>query len=91
MRIERIDDKTVKCYLSHEELAEYEITYKDFVTRTEKAKNMVEQIIAQAWKDLAKGKDVSIYGFIARGQALLCKIVPHGQVMKIWKKQQKLP
>lgn len=52
MRIERIDDKTVKCYLSHEELAEYEITYKDFVTRTEKAKNMVEQIIAQAVEEV---------------------------------------
>ena len=52
MRIERIDDKTVKCYLSQEELAEYEITYKDFITRTDKAKNMVEQIIAQAVEEV---------------------------------------
>ena len=50
-----------------------------------------EQIIKKAWKDLAKGKDVSIYGLVANGQAVLCKILPHGQVMKIWKKQQKLP
>ena len=52
MRIERIDDKTVKCYLSQEELAEYEITYKDFVTRTQKAKEMVEHIIAQAVEEV---------------------------------------
>ena len=52
MRIERIDDKTVKCYLSNEELAEYEITYKDFVTRSQKAKEMVEQIVAQAIEEV---------------------------------------
>ena len=33
MKIERIDDKTVKCFLSNEELEEYDIDYKDFVTR----------------------------------------------------------
>ena len=52
MKIERIDDKTVKCYLSNEELAEYEITYKDFVTRSQKAKEMVEQIVAQAIEEV---------------------------------------
>lgn len=52
MRIERIDEKTVKCYLSNEEMAEHEITYKDFVTRSQKAKNMVEQIIAQAVEEV---------------------------------------
>ena len=30
MRIERVDDKTVKCFLSNEELDEYNIDYKDF-------------------------------------------------------------
>lgn len=38
MKIERIDDKTVKCFLSNEELEEYDIDYKDFVTRSDKAK-----------------------------------------------------
>ena len=52
MRIERIDDKTVKCYLSSEELEEYEITYKDFLTRSDKAKEMVSQIIAQAVEEV---------------------------------------
>ena len=52
MRIERIDEKTVKCYLTNEELAEYEITYQDFVTRSQKAKEMVEQIIAQAVEEV---------------------------------------
>ena len=36
MKIERIDEKTVKCFLSNEELEEYEIDYKDFVMRSEK-------------------------------------------------------
>lgn len=49
-----------------------------------------EQIISKAWKDLEKGKDLSIYGFIANGQALLCKLLPHRLVMYIWQKQQKL-
>ena len=49
-----------------------------------------EQIITKAWKDLEKGRDLSIYGFIANGQALLCKLLPHKLVMYIWQKQQKL-
>jgi len=49
-----------------------------------------ENIVKRAWKDLAKGRDVSIYGVIARGQAALCKILPHKLVMDIWQKQQDL-
>ena len=49
-----------------------------------------EMIIKQAWKDLSKGKDISIYGTVAKGQAALCKILPHKLVMNIWKKQQDL-
>ncbi len=48
MRIERVDDKTVKCFLSNEELDEYDIDYKDFVLRSEKAKEVVQEIIVQA-------------------------------------------
>ncbi|MDE7269941.1 MAG: adaptor protein MecA [Acetatifactor sp.] len=48
MKIERVDDKTVKCFLSNEELEEYEIDYKDFILRSEKAKQVVHDIIAQA-------------------------------------------
>ena len=52
MRIERIDDKTVKCFVSNEELDELDITYKDFLLRSEKAKEMVEQIVAQAIEEV---------------------------------------
>lgn len=48
MKIERVDEKTVKCFISNEELEEYDITYKDFVMRSDKAKEIVEEIIAQA-------------------------------------------
>lgn len=52
MRIERVDEKTVKCYLSNDELEEYDISYKDFVTRSEKAKEVVEEIIEQAEEEV---------------------------------------
>lgn len=52
MRFERIDDKTVKCFISNEELEEFDITYKDFITRSEKAKEVVEEIIEQAVEEV---------------------------------------
>lgn len=52
MRIERIDDKTVKCFLSNEELEEYDIDYKDFILRSEKAKEIVQEIIEQAVQEV---------------------------------------
>lgn len=52
MKIERVDDKTVKCFLSNEELDEYEIDYKDFVMRSEKAKEVVQEIIVQAEEEV---------------------------------------
>ncbi|MCH5344343.1 MAG: adaptor protein MecA [Acetatifactor sp.] len=52
MKIERVDDKTVKCFLSNEELEEYDIDYKDFVLRSEKAKEIVKEIIEQAEEEV---------------------------------------
>ena len=49
-----------------------------------------EDIVSRAWRDAARGKDVSMYGFIARGQALLVKLLPHRMVMSIWQNQQDL-
>lgn len=52
MKIERVDEKTVKCFLSNEELDEYNIDYKDFVMRSEKAKEVVQEIIAHATEEV---------------------------------------
>lgn len=52
MKIERIDDKTVKCFLSNEELEEYDIDYKDFLTRSDKAREVVQEIIHQATEEV---------------------------------------
>lgn len=52
MRIERVDDKTVKCFLSNEELEEYNIDYKDFIMRSEKAKEVVQEIIELAEEEV---------------------------------------
>jgi short-subunit dehydrogenase len=49
-----------------------------------------DDIVKRAWRDLDRGKDVSKYGFKARAQAALCKILPHKLVMYVWMKQQKL-
>ena len=49
-----------------------------------------EQIVKRAWRDMKKGKDVSMYGFIARAQTLLTKMLPHKLVMSVWQSQQKL-
>lgn len=52
MRIERVDEKTVKCFLSNEELEEYDIDYKDFVLRSDKAREIVQEIIEQAEEEV---------------------------------------
>lgn len=48
------------------------------------------KIVKRAWRDLRRKKDVSKFGFIARGQVFLSKILPHKLIMYIWCKQQKL-
>lgn len=52
MKFERVDDKTVRCFLSNEELEEYQITYKDFIFRSDKAREVVEDIIEQAVEEV---------------------------------------
>lgn len=49
-----------------------------------------KDLVARGWRDMERGKDVSGYGFIARAQALLCKILPHSLVMNVWMAQQSL-
>lgn len=52
MRIERVDEKTVKCFLTNEELEEYDIDYKDFVMRSEKAREVVQEIMEHASEEV---------------------------------------
>lgn len=49
-----------------------------------------EDIVAQTWKDAKKRREVSVYGFTAKGQRLLVKLLPHSLVMRVWMKQQGL-
>ncbi len=48
MRIERVDQDTIKCYLSLEEMEEYKIDYRDFLSRSEKAQKLMHRIIEEA-------------------------------------------
>ena len=50
-----------------------------------------DDIVRRTWRDAKRGKDVCQYGFVARGQAALTKLLPHSLVMDVWMKQQKLP
>ena len=47
-------------------------------------------VVRKAYIDMQKKKSVSVYGFIANVQRVLCKLLPHNFVMSIWCKQQKL-
>ena len=50
-----------------------------------------KQIVTKAWKDVAKkNKDISMYGFMAKAQTLMVKILPHKIVMSVWQSQQGL-
>ncbi|MBR4547100.1 MAG: hypothetical protein IKO66_03510, partial [Paludibacteraceae bacterium] len=48
-----------------------------------------EDLVRRGWRDLLRDRDVSTYGFIARAQLVLVKLLPHRLVMHIWCKQQK--
>lgn len=48
-----------------------------------------EDLVRRGWRDLLRGRDVSTFGFIARAQIVLVKLLPHRLVMHIWCKQQK--
>ena len=49
-----------------------------------------EDMVRRAWRDAKRGKDVSQFGFVARFQAGLTKLLPHSLVMDVWMRQQKL-
>lgn len=48
-----------------------------------------EQVVTAALRDMKRGKDVSVCGFMNKAQALVCKLLPHRLVMAIWCRQQK--
>lgn len=52
MKFEKIDDKTVKCFLSNAELEQYEISYKDFVMRSEKVRSLLEDVVHRAAEEV---------------------------------------
>ena len=59
------------------------VYYNNFVT--------AEQVVERSYKDIEKGKDVSICGASTRFQVFLAKLISHRTVMNIWCKQQKKP
>ena len=57
------------------------VYYNNFVTP--------EQVVSRSYRDIARGKDVSVCGASTRFQVFIAKLLPHKLVMKIWCKQQK--
>lgn len=48
-----------------------------------------EKLIKKAMKGAMKRKDVVLYGFIAKAQTAMVKLLPHKYVMSTWERQQK--
>lgn len=48
MKIERVDENTIKCYISTEEMEKYQVEYTDFLSRTDKAQELMRTIMRQA-------------------------------------------
>jgi len=59
------------------------VYYNNFVTP--------EQVVKRAFRDMNKGKDVSVCGASTRFQLFLAKMLPHKLVMRIWCMQQHKP
>lgn len=49
-----------------------------------------KKVVNAAWKNYNKGKDVSLYGFVSKGQVALVSLLPKKLVMNIWQKQNDL-
>ena len=49
-----------------------------------------KDVVALAWRDAKRGRDMSKYGAVARFQGALSKLLPHSFVMSYWMKQQQL-
>ena len=60
------------------------------VVKSYAAMYKAEDVVARAWKDAKAGKEVCRFGFIARAQSLLAKLLPHSFIMNVWMRQQKL-
>lgn len=71
-------DRATKTNAKNEVVSKYVVMYKP------------EKVVAKAIKDTFKGKEMSIYGFIARSQVRLVSMLPKKVVMKTWINQQKL-
>lgn len=49
-----------------------------------------KDVVAQAWRDVKRGRDMSRYGGVAKFNGLLAKLLPHSFVMSYWMRQQRL-
>ncbi len=50
-----------------------------------------EDVAAAAYKNMKRGRDVSLCGFKIKFQVFLVKVLPHSVVMSVWCRQQKKP
>lgn len=71
-------DRATKTKAQNEVVSKYVVMYQP------------EKVVAKAIKDTFKGKEMSIYGFVARSQVRLVNMLPKKVVMKTWLRQQKL-
>lgn len=53
--------------------------------------NDAADVAETAWRNMKRGRDVSLCGFKIKTQILAVKLMPHGFVMSTWCRQQKKP
>lgn len=63
---------------------------KDAVVKRYLAMYEPDQIVRRTWRDARRGRDISKFGFVARLQGGLAKLLPHSFIMSFWMKQQGL-
>ena len=71
-------DRATKTKSKNEVVSKYVVMYSP------------EKVVQKAIKDTRRGKELSIYGFIARSQVRLVNLLPKKAVMRTWIRQQKL-
>ncbi len=66
-----------------------QVKTKDAVIKKYVAMYNTEKVVRRGMKGALKRKDVVLYGFKAKAQVYLGKLLPHKWIMSIWESQQK--
>ena len=67
MTFQRLDDDTVRCILSEEDMQEHDLKLEDFFTNKDKARNFLEDVVRQAKEEI---------GYETKGDTFAMQVMP---------------